>query len=349
MSRPVERVLPVFIPFAGCPHRCVYCQQEVATGRSGLPSGDEVGRLIRSMLGRARAGACAGRRTEAAFFGGSFTALPPETQAEYLDAAAPFLASGEIDGVRLSTRPDAVDPELLLFLKARGVSTIELGAQSMDDAVLDRSGRGHSAGDTRRAGRTVKDHGIRLGLQMMTGLPGDSPRTAFATALQLADLAPDMVRIYPAVVLEGTALAGMWRRGEYRPWSLETTLAVLSLILPLFRSRGIGIARVGLLLDRETLGNGLLLAGPAHPAMAHLAWAATARRRMAEETTPGGRGFAAVVCHPADLSIFLGERRANLESLRREPGNRDLSVIHDEAMPRGWFDLRRASETGTDR
>ncbi len=324
-SRPV--VLPLFIPFEGCPHRCLYCDQRALTG-SQAPAPGEIGARLRRFLD-ARGAGSRRRRVEAAFYGGSFTSLPRAGQERYLAAAQPFLATGEIQGLRLSARPDAVDGAGLDFLAARGVTTIELGLQSMDDEVLSLSGRGHTAADSRRAALMIRRRGFSLGLQMMTGLPGDTPARALRTGLELAGLVPDFVRIYPALVIEGTPLAAMWRRGDYRPWPLDRTLDVLSLLLPMFRSRGIPLARVGLLLDRSLTDGGRILDGPVHPALGWLAMTAVAARRLGEVSGRGGRPRPRLFVSRRDLSLFTAGRTRGEEA--------GTAVTPSDDLPAGWF------------
>ncbi len=261
MSRPREVVYPLFIPFRGCPHRCVYCDQRAITGAVGPV---DVRREMETMLA-ASGGASGG---ELAFYGGTFTNLPEAEQERLLDEAAPFLDSGAVRGIRLSTRPDALSIARLWHLAARGVTTIELGVQSLDDRVLAAAGRGHSADDARRGAALVLSAGIRLGLQLMTNLPGDTPEIALATARGTADLCPAFVRIYPTLVLAGTELERLWRDGSYTPWSLDETVEVVSRMAAIFRDHGIAIARIGLppLEGRESR----ILAGPLHPSLGDL-------------------------------------------------------------------------------
>ncbi len=267
MSRPREVVYPLFIPFRGCPHRCVYCDQQAITGAAGPV---DVRREMETML--AASGGAAGG--ELAFYGGTFSNLPEAEQERLLDEAAPFLDSGAIRGIRLSTRPDALSPGRLAHLAARGVTTIELGLQSLDDRVLAAAGRGHTAEDVRRGAAMVLGAGIRLGLQLMTNLPSDTREIALASARGTADLGPAFVRIYPTLVLAGTDLERLWRNGAYTSWSLDETVEVVSRMAAIFRERDITIARIGLppLEGRETS----VLAGPLHPRLGDLV-----RRRLA--------------------------------------------------------------------
>jgi histone acetyltransferase (RNA polymerase elongator complex component) len=259
------RIVPLFLPFAACPHRCVYCQQELITGHGAGGDADglraELARMISLALARDP------RPVEVAFYGGSFTGLPPEEQRGLLSLAVPHREEGRVRGVRISTRPDLLDQAAVALLAEGGVTCVEVGAPSLDEEVLRRSGRGHGAGDVIRAADLVRRGGLELGLQMMTGLPGDTPDGSLETARALADLGPAFVRIYPTLVIRGTPLETLWREGCYRPAELEETVELLSRLLPLFTGRGIAVARVGLHHDvaRE------VLAGPWHPSLGWLA------------------------------------------------------------------------------
>ena len=154
----------------GCPHLCVFCNQKNISGASHAPSPEEVANYLDGSLSLDRPEAVI------AFYGGTFTAIPLAEQEKYLSIAQRFMAEKRASGIRLSTRPDEMDAETARFLKERGVRTVELGVQSLDDGVLEKSGRGHTADDAIRAARTVKDAGLELGIQLMAGLPGDDQR-----------------------------------------------------------------------------------------------------------------------------------------------------------------------------
>jgi histone acetyltransferase (RNA polymerase elongator complex component) len=191
-------IVPVFLPHAGCPHRCLFCNQHATTGQEDtLPSARTVRKTITDFLAHRRDPT---RFTEISFYGGNFLGLPPEQIQLLLATAAAFVHKGRVNGIRFSTRPDTIDAKRLDLIAPYPVTTIELGVQSMQDDVLERSARGHTADDTRRAVALLAGRPYALGLQMMVGLPGDTTASALATARQLAGLSPDFVRIYPAVV-----------------------------------------------------------------------------------------------------------------------------------------------------
>jgi len=262
MSR--HLIIPFFIPFRGCPVVCVYCDQRAMTAAGAMPGPMEIRKRIETYLGTWKGGG----RKEAAFYGGTFTAMSRGDQEACLGPVQEYLRKGLLHGIRVSTRPDCVDESTACFLKARGVATVELGAQSMDDAVLALSRRGHSAADTVRATGILKEVGMKVGLQLMPGLPGDDEEKALRSAREAATLGPDFVRIYPTVVMRGTALEKMYEAGEFMPWEMEEMVEVCAKMTRLFDGAGIGIIRMGLQIT-EGLSKSIV-AGPYHPAFRDL-------------------------------------------------------------------------------
>ena len=207
-----RRIIPVFVPHLGCPNDCVFCNQRKISGSLFAPSAEMVNDIIIEGLKKNPSDA----EIQLAFYGGSFTAIPESQQEALLSAVLPFLRSGEIGSVRVSTRPDAIDVPTLERLKAFGVRTIELGCQSLDNKILSATNRGHTAEDCIAAEGLIKKHGFELILQMMTGLPGDCKETSLETARKIIELHPDGVRIYPTVIVRDTKLLDLWQQGEYK-------------------------------------------------------------------------------------------------------------------------------------
>lgn len=315
-----RRILPIFIPHLGCPNECVFCDQRRISG-SPLPAS---GRDVIAALERARADGLTG--LELAFYGGSFTAVDPALQEELLGAAQPYLADGTIVSIRLSTRPDAVGGAVIGRLKRYGVSTVELGAQSMDDAVLYASGRGHTAAETEAAAKALKAAGFTLILQMMTGLPGADAASDIETARRLIDLLPDGVRIYPTVIVENTELCDLWRAGRYREHTVEDAVEVCAAILPLFEAAGIPVIRLGL-NPTEELSGGAAVAGAYHPAFGELVRSELMRRKAAEllRGVPAGSSVTLGVA-PNRVSVMTGQHRRNIARLTEEFGLASLRV-----------------------
>ena len=258
--------IALFIPHEGCPHQCSFCNQKSISGAVKKPRAADVTAAVETALQTLRARDCAG--AQLAFFGGSFTAIGRAYMVELLCAAQPYLKRGQIAGIRVSTRPDAVDTPVLALLKQYGVTAIELGAQSMDDRVLFQNGRGHTAQDVEDASRRIQEMGFELGLQMMTGLPGDTPAGAEHTLSRLLALRPDTMRIYPTMVLGGTPLAEQYRSGAYLPQPLEEAVSLCASLLLWCEEAGVPVIRLGLHAGGDVEKG--YVAGPWHPAFREL-------------------------------------------------------------------------------
>ena len=326
-----ECVIPVFVPHLGCPNDCVFCNQRRISGSLSPATARDVQAAIE------KAAAVAppqGGGRQLAFYGGSFTAIPAAQQEELLGAAQPYLEAGAIDSLRLSTRPDAIDGEVLARLRRYGVETVELGAQSMSDRVLELSGRGHTARDVAEASGMVKAAGFKLILQMMTGLPGSDEESDVETARRIAALRPDGVRIYPTVIVRDTALYDLWRAGKYREHSVEDAVRACARILPVFETAGIPVIRLGL-NPTEELSGGDAAGGAYHPALGELVRARIMRgeaERLLAGAKPGGS--AALRVNPRLMSQAVGQHGCNREWLRERFGLRELRFIPDASVER---------------
>jgi len=253
--------IPIFIPELACPHQCVFCDQAKIIGLNTIPKPNEISKIVETNL----ATMDDNRIIDIAFFGGSFTGIPFELQEQYLKEAYSFIKTNRISGIRLSTRPDYIDVQRLELLKKYGVTTIELGAQSTNDNVLNKSGRGHSFKDIQNASKLILDYGFKLGLQMMIGLPEDTFETATQTANDIVELGANSTRIYPTLVIKGTALEKLYNNGIYQPLSLEDAVSWSKEILRTFEKNNITILRVGLHPSEELVDGKSLIAGPFHP------------------------------------------------------------------------------------
>lgn len=310
-----QTIIPVFVPHVGCPNDCVFCNQRRISGQVRPITVEEVSCAIQ----QGAAITPNGVQRQLAFYGGSFTAIPAAAQERLLGAAQPYLQDGTITSIRLSTRPDAIDEEILLRLRKFGVKTIELGAQSMDDAVLEKAGRGHTAMQVEQAARLVKQYGFELILQMMTGLPGDEDGAAsLMTAKKLAELRPDGVRIYPTVIVRDTALHDLWLAGQYREHTVEAAVEICAQIVPIFDAAGIPVIRLGL-NPTEDLSNGDAVGGAYHPALGELV-----KSRMmldkARVLLAGAAPDSSVILEvgKGKTSQMVGQHRCNLLALKEE-------------------------------
>ena len=314
--------LSIFVPHLGCPYACVFCDQKNISGEQRAPTPDEIRDMCDAFLPQD------GKNTEIAFFGGSFTAIERSLMVSMLEAAYPFVRSGRACGIRCSTRPDAIDDEILDILKGYGVTSIELGAQSMNDEVLRKNGRGHDAQSVREASALIRKHGFSLGLQMMVGMYGDADRRqgAVRTAEELITLRPDTVRIYPTLVLDRTPLAVLYRTGRYEPLGLEEAVDITSELITMFRNENINVIRVGLHYEDSLKAD--YLAGPFHPAFGEMCEAMIFRRKM--EDMIGGRKTAVFACEPRLLSQVQGQKRSNIGYFREK--GISVSVVPEEGI-----------------
>jgi histone acetyltransferase (RNA polymerase elongator complex component) len=279
------------------------------------PTADDVRQAVHAAVASPRFD---GSGAEIAFFGGSFTAIDRGYMLALLKAAYAFVQNGTVAGIRISTRPDAIDREILELLAQYGVTSVELGAQSMRDEVLQKNRRGHSARDVVNASRLIREYGFSLGLQMMTGLYGDDNVGARYTARQIAALRPDTVRIYPTVVLEGTELADRMRSGEYLPQGYEDAARLCAQLLRFFEGRGIRVIKLGLHASDGVEGH--MIGGAYHPAFRELCegilYYHLIKRTLSEQYPNGGD---VVVYVPrADISKAIGHKKCNLFQLAEE-------------------------------
>ena len=287
-----HRVWPVFLSFKGCPGRCVFCAQPLQSGTPAQPLAATLAAMEHGLAAAARAGR---GPYELAFYGGVFTALPEPWPARFLAAAEPFRQTGLVRRVRCSTRPDACDPALLADLAGRGLSLVEIGVQTFDDAVLAASGRGHDAAASRQAARRVVAAGLGLGVQLLPGLPGHDPAALARDVAETCALAPSLVRVHPCLVVAGTALAALYKAGRYAPWALEETIEALAQALPSLWRSGAVVARLGLAPQPEL--EAAIIAGPRHPALGDRARGRALLALVREEVAALG-GAPAGLCAP---------------------------------------------------
>jgi histone acetyltransferase (RNA polymerase elongator complex component) len=308
-------IVPIFIPHAGCPHRCVFCNQHSTTGRrASLP---DLGHHSRGHPAFSRFSSGPRALDRDLLLRGNFLGLPPERVQLLLATAAGYVRRGEADGIRFSTRPDTIAMDRLQWLAPFPVTTIELGVQSMSDPVLEQSRRGHTAENVREAVRLLKRHPYALGLQMMVGLPGDTPAASLATGRQVAALAPDFVRIYPTLVLSGSRLAHWHARGRYTPMPLNAAVALVADLYRIFARHAIPVIRMGLQATADLSSASELVAGPFHPAFGELVRSALWLDLIANHVQKRGLldGEIRISVHPRLLSQVKGQQDANIRML----------------------------------
>lgn len=317
------KVYPFFIPHVGCPHRCRFCQQQKVSGHAAAPSPTQVSKELQLLLPEKGTG-------EVAFYGGSFTLLEPALQEDYLQQVKPYIANGQVSGVRVSTRPDAISKERLALLKQGGVTTVELGCQSFSADVLRTVERGHSPQIVRHAVTLLRCWSFHIGLQLMPGLPGADAREARQSLRKALDLEPDFVRIYPAVVLRDTALEDDFHQGRFRPMDLDEAVELCAEMLWHCREAAVPVIRLGLQASASLEPGQALVAGPFHPAFGAMVRSRLWRRALTTVVT--GQGEHEVRVHPADLSDALDQRRGNLNYFNQR-GQR-LILRSDTGMAR---------------
>lgn len=325
MPRPgfARDIYPIFMPFSGCPQRCLFCAQDI---QSGCQADAVPNRLRAAEADLLALGAKGGAPLELAFFGGTFTALESGDLTACLDFAQSWIERGLISAWRCSTRPDALSPELLARMRRSGCATVELGVQSFQDSVLDASCRGYDGRAARQGCALVREAGLELGVQLMPGMPGQGQvqgqkgslgqgmDKARLDVLECLDLAPACVRLYPCLVIEGTALAGAWRLGAYRPWALKETLDFLAWACRLLEGAGIAVIRMGLAEEPGLAQK--VLAGPRHPALGGLVRALALFRYIEEQLRAWRQG----------QTLGEGEGRNRVEDELPDGGHEDLRL-----------------------
>ncbi len=326
-------IIPFFIPHAGCPHQCVFCNQKHITGQRTSVDPSSVAQTITAYLNKSEQREPA----QVAFYGGSFTALAIEVQKSYLEACQPFIVSGRIKGLRLSTRPDCINREILALLRDHHVETIELGVQSMNDAVLMRSGRGHTAAHTIHAVTLLREQGFTIGLQLMPGLPGDAAETFMMTVSAVLGMRPAFVRLYPALVIKDTPLETLYRTGQFTPLSMDEAVQWCMNAFLQFERAGIAVIRMGLQPTEELQRPGTVLAGPYHPAFRQLVDSLVLLNRMraALHQRAPGAGPACLLSHPSDVAAAIGQKRSNILVLKKEFHLTELRVLAAPSVAKG--------------
>lgn len=328
-SRPL--IIPIFLPHAGCPHQCVFCNQSSITGTHSTPSIEDVRHQIETYLSfrpKRR------RYTQVAYFGGNFLGIQLQTIKRLLAVATEYVNAGHVDSIRFSTRPDTVDRQRLALIKAFPVTTIELGVQSMDDRVLKLSNRGHTAADTVNAMHLLREHECEVGVQMMVGLPGDGVQRLQASARKIAGLKPDFIRIYPAVVLADSPLAVRYQNGDYLPLSLEEAVRQVKDLYLFFKNENIAVIRMGLQATDSFADDSTLLAGPYHPAFGHMVYSEIfLDMAIAELKTSNSYGQAvALHVHPRSVSKMSGLKNGNLKKLAEKFHLRSVKIVPDDFL-----------------
>ena len=321
--------IPVFIPHLGCPNQCVFCNQRSISEHKDFCEEsvrDEIEQVLSTLRPEDEA--------EIAFFGGSFTGIDRALMCRLLDLAESYVKSGRVQSIRLSTRPDYIDDEILSILSSYSVKTVELGLQSMDDAVLSACRRGHTAKEAEDACRAVVNAGFMLVGQMMIGLPAATPESEIQTAQKIIDLGASAVRIYPTVVFYDTPLREMAQHGHYAPLTVEEAVERTAPVLQLFRARALPCIRVGLCATESLTSPNAVYAGPNPPALGEMILGECLYQKVKEKVLESGLGGQGIILEvpQKELSATVGQHRRNIEKLQRETGVTVHRVIANESI-----------------
>jgi histone acetyltransferase (RNA polymerase elongator complex component) len=273
---------------------------------------------------------------EIGFYGGSFTGIPIEEQKKYLEIGYSYVRAGRVNEMRLSTRPDYINDEILNNLENYGVKTIELGVQSLHDDVLKASCRGHSSEIVTQSAEMIKRRGFTLGIQTMVGLPGDTNEKAIDTAHKVIHLSPEIVRIYPTLVIRNTYLEKMYMEGSYKPLSVDDAVSLCAELLKLYEENNINVIRIGLQPTDNISESGEVIAGPFHPAFRQLVQAKLLLNKMVSQITDNGlagRESIIIECNPKNIANVIGQKKCNIKYLKSRFEFKNIQVVTSESVP----------------
>ena len=332
--------IPIFIPHEGCPNSCVFCNQKTITATELSCDRDIVPEIENALETIPN-----GVETQIAFFGGSFTGLSKEKIIKLCDTAYSYVKSGRVTSIRLSTRPDYINPEILDILSERGVTNIELGIQSMVQKVLNASKRGHTVTDTQNACRMITERGFILGGQMMIGLPCSTIEDEIHTAKKIVEMGCLEARIYPCVVFENTELCSLAKQGDYLPLSIEDAITRGAEVLKVFKEAKINVLRIGLQAQENMNDSSLVYAGANHPSLGEMIEARYCLNKILDSfdyiiglSQKDKRNILYIHCAKSDVSKVSGNNKQNknilLEKLEKY-GYCDIKIIGKDDYEKG--------------
>ena len=329
-----EYIIPIFVPHLGCPNDCTFCNQKKISGQKTNISSKNVNGIIEYYLSNFKEH---DKKVEVAFFGGSFTGIDVNIQEELLSAAYEFIKKEKVDSIRISTRPDYINQDILNLLKKYNVKTIELGVQSANDFVLKKARRGHTFEDVKKASKLIRKNGFILGHQMMVGLPESSQKDEIETAKKLIKLKPKIVRIYPVLVIKGTKLADDYLDGTYKPNTLEQAVETSAILLKMFSKKKIDVIRIGLQSTDEICNpeneNSQVVAGPYHPAFRQLVESRICYDEFSKKIRDLNNRVKVVKVNVNGNMInnFVGHKKENIKRIK-EIYNVDVVVERDDKV-----------------
>lgn len=326
-------IIPIFVPHEGCPHNCVFCNQNTITGVSDLVNADYVRNTIEEYI---KTIPNKNSVIEVSFFGGTFTAIDMRKQKELLEVAKEYKDRGVVKYIHLSTRPDYIDDEILTNLKNYSADVIELGIQSLDKEVLLKSGRGHSDIDAIKASKLIKEYGFTLGHQIMLGLPGDNFEKDIETARRSIDMKPDICRIYPALVIKDTPMENMYKREIYKPYTLDECIRICKIIYGMYVANDINVIRVGLQPTKEINKDGDIVAGPFHPAIRELVEGGIINDMIFEYLKGKNAAEIEIIINEKDISKLYANKKEFFNYLKHQLINMKIKVTQNKDIPRNY-------------
>ncbi len=335
-----QYIIPIFVPHLGCPQNCTFCNQKKISGQEKQVTGEDVRNTVEAYLKSFKEEAY----VEIAFFGGSFTGIPVEKQEELLQVAFEFVKDGKVDSIRLSTRPDYIDKEVLKRLKKYKVGTIELGVQSSNDYILNKSKRGHTFEDVKKASKMIRWHGFNLGHQMMIGLPESTRIDEINTAKDCAKLKPKMVRIYPVLVIKGTKLEEEYNKNIYEPLTVDQAVETCRELYNFFERKHIKVIRMGL-QNTDTISNpendkSEVIAGPYHEAFGQLVESSVWYDKILDKIKSFNVKVKEVELriNPEDVNSVVGHKRENVVKLKNLYDVK-TKIVQDNKTKKGTFNI----------
>ena len=338
-----EYIIPIFVPHLGCPNDCTFCNQKKISGQTKNIKAEDVKNTIEYYLNNFKDD---NKYIEVAFFGGSFTGIDVDKQKELLSVAYEYRKNKKIDSIRISTRPDYINKEILKMLKSYGVKTIELGVQSTNDYILNKSKRGHTFEDVKKASKLIRKNGFILGHQMMVGLPESTRQDEINTAKDLIKLKPKIVRIYPVLVIKGTQLEKDYESGEYTPLTVEQAVETAKDLLVLFNKKKINVIRIGLQNTNEITDpnskKSQVVAGPYHPAFRQLVESRLWYDNIANEIKKVNSNVTHIQIdvNPSDINNAVGHKRINIEKIN-DTYNTDLKINPNSKIKKGKLKITK--------
>ena len=329
-------IIPIFVPHEGCPHNCVFCNQDRITGVKDRVDAKKVENIIKEYYETIEN---KNATIEVSFFGGTFTAIREEKQRELLEVAKKYKDLGIVQKIRMSTRPDYINDYILTYLKEYDVDIIELGIQSLDEQVLLAAGRGHSVLDVVNASKLIKKYGITLGHQLMPGLPKSTPEKDIKSAIDSIKMEPDIVRIYPSLVIKDTPMEIMYKKGDYSPYTLDMAVEVSKKIYNMFNEKGINVIRIGLQPTETINEGGDIIAGPFHPAFRELVESSLILDKIKENVV--GKNFDLLV-NNKDVSKLYANKKVYFNKLKEDGYSANVKITDE--VKRGTIIIKDETE-----